>query len=143
MAEHYTFQQSELVTLFVPPDGTERSYRITGLEPVSGVYFVSYLPEAFYNDSPVDVAPYMNSIGGWVNAMFQTVGVTGMASVETQDSQLQIQDFFDVDVESTSGKSSTTIRAAYPTADFGEFGFDAFTAQVKATVETLDAAEAS
>lgn len=145
MATFYSFVQSEMVTVFVPPDGSYRAYRVTGLEPESGVYFQGYIPEVAYRAQSAIVAT-MDGIGQWVNEISKLPGVTGMASVETQDAQLQVKDWFDVDVVSTSGNSTATVRVPYPSSETGEIGlvvFGPIEAKIADAVKVLDAGEAS
>lgn len=140
---NYSFINSEQITQLLGPTGTTTAYQITAEDPASGVIYVAILSKQQYEKEPASVGPYMQAIGEGIFAFSNVPHVTDMSTLPRIDQNNNVLYELEVTVESTSGKSSTTIIAAYPTADFTNISIQYFEAQVAATVANLDAVEAS
>lgn len=140
MAEYYTFVDAEPVTVFVPPNSSHRAMQVRGMEPHTGIYFLSIMSRKSYLDAAFRNV-HMNAIGRAIYQDAQTPNVTGISVRQTQDSQTQLRNELDVDVSSTSGRSSGRITLPYPRADHVAADVGAFRAAVAAEVHLLDAAE--
>jgi hypothetical protein len=140
MAEYYTFVDAEPVTVFVPPNGSHSAMQVRGVEPHSGIYFLSIMSRKGYLDAAFRNV-HMNAIGRALYLDSQTPNVAGISVRQVQDAQTQLRNELTVDVESTSGNSSGRITLSYPRADHVAADVAHFQTVVAAEAQLLDAAE--
>jgi hypothetical protein len=140
VAEYYRFVDAEPVTVFVPPNSSRRSMQVRGVEPHTGIYFLSLMRRKSYLDAAYRNV-HMNALGRALYEDAQTPNVAGISVRQTQDSQSQLRNELDVDVVSSSGQSSGRITLKYPRADHVAADVAAFREAVAAEVALLDAAE--
>jgi hypothetical protein len=140
MAEFYTYVDAEPVTIFVPPNSSHRAMQVRGVEPHTGIYFLSIMSNKGYLDAAFRNV-HMNTLGRAIYQDAQTPHVTGISVRQEQDSQTQLRNALDVDVESTSGRSSGRITLPYPRVAHVADDVAHFRSVVAAEVRLLDAAE--
>jgi len=124
----------------VPPNTSHRAMQVRGVEPHTGIYFLSIMSRKSYLDAAFRNV-HMNALGRALYQDAQTPHVVGISVRQLQDSQTQLRNVLDVDVESTSGNSSGRITLSYPRADHVAADVTHFKSVVAAEVQLLDAAE--
>lgn len=140
MAEYFTFVDAIPVTEFVPPNSSKRVMQVRGVEPHSGIYFLSLMSRKSYLDAAFRNV-HMNALGRAIFQDAQTPHVVGLSVRQTQDAQNMLRNELEVDVESSSGQSTDRITLPYPRANHVAADVDAFRKAVAAQVRLLDAAE--
>lgn len=142
-APYYTFINAEQITQLVPPTGTQLAYQITGVDPTTGVVFVGIISQKMYETEPAATASQMAYLGSIFHNYYNRVGVKAMSTLPVIDQNNNVQYWLQVTVSSTSGKSTTQIRAPYPTTTDFAAEVAAFQALLTATIKQLDAVEAA
>lgn len=140
MAEYYVFVNAEPVTEFVPPNSSKRVYQVRGVEPHSGIYFLSLMSRKSY----LDAAYRNNHMGRLGRALYLeslTPHVRGISVRQTQDAQSMLRNELEVTVESSSGNSSGQVTLPYPNPAHIDDSVKSFQHAVAAEVRLLDAAE--
>jgi hypothetical protein len=138
----YQHIDSQQVTEFVPPNSSRQVWMIRGLEPNSGVVFLSMVNDkAFRNGNYVP--KHMQRLGHVIYDESLVPNVRGISVQQVTDSQNQLKNQLEVTVESTSGNSVGQIIVAYPNPADRAGSVAAFTALVQAEVKLLDENEAS
>jgi len=138
----YQHIDSQQVTQFVPPNSSKVVWQIRGLEPNSGIVFLSMVNDKAFRQGNY-VGPHMQRLGHVLYDESKVANVVGISVTQTEDSQNQIKNELDVTVESTSGDSTGRIKVPYPNPAERAASVAAFAALVAAEVRLLDANEAS
>lgn len=138
----YEHIDSQQVTQFVPPNSSKVVWQIRGLEPNSGIVFLSMVNDKAFR-SGTYVPTHMQRLGHVLYDESQVANVAGISVTQTEDSQNQIKNQLDVTVESSSGDSKGRITVPYPNPADRAGSVAAFAALVASEVKLLDANEAS
>lgn len=138
----YQHIDSQQITEFVPPDSSKVVWQVRGLEPNSGIVFLSLVNDAAFR-SGTYVPKRMNQLGRVLYDESLVANVAGISVRQITDSQLQLKNVLDVTVTSTSGNSTGRITVPYPDPADRAGSVAAFTALVAAEVRLLDANEVS
>jgi hypothetical protein len=138
----YEHIDSQQVTEFVPPNSSRVVWMVRGLEPNSGVVFLSLVNDKAFRAGNY-VKPHMQRLGHIIYTESLVPNVTGISVQQVNDNQNQIKNQLEVSVESTSGNSVGQIVVPYPNAADLPGSVAAFTALVQAEVKLLDENEAS
>jgi len=138
----YEHLDSQQITEYVPPNSSRQAWQVRGIEPNSGIVFLSIVNDkAFRNGNYV--APHMNRLGHILYVESQVPNVVGISVRQVVNAQTQLVNELDVSVESTSGNSVGRITVPYPNAGDLPGSVAAFTKLVEAEVAVLDANEGS
>lgn len=138
----YKHIDSQQVTEFVPPNSSRQVWMIRGVEPNSGVVFLSMVNDkAFRGGKYVPV--HMQRLGHVIYDESLVPNVAGISVQQITDNQNQLVNQLEVTVESTSGNSVGQIIVPYPDPADRAGSVAKFTALVQAEVKLLDANEAS
>lgn len=138
----YKHIDSEQVTVFVPPNSSKQSWQVRGLEPNSGIVFLSLINDQAFHQSGY-VKTHMNRLGHCLYDESLVAHVVGISVHQRQDAQNQLVNELRVDVESASGNSVGTITVKYPNPADRAGSVAHFTALVNAESKLLTANEAS
>lgn len=138
----YEHLDSQQITVFVPPNSSRQAWQIRGVEPNSGIVFLSQVNDKAFRSGNY-VAPHMNRLGHVLYDESQVPGVVGISVRQVTDGQLQQVNELDVTVESTSGNSTGRITVPYPNPAERLASVAAFTKLVEAEVKLLDENEGS
>lgn len=138
----YQHIDSEQVTQYVPPNSSKQVWQIRGLEPNSGIVFLSMVNDKAFR-SGTYVPNHMNRIGHVLYDESRVANVAGISVRQITDTQQQLKNELDVTVTSTSGDSTGRITVPYPDPADRAGSVAAFTALVAAEVRLLDANEVS
>lgn len=138
----YQHIDSQQVTEFVPPNSSRVVWQVRGLEPNSGVVFLSLVNDKAFRDGNY-VEPHMKRLGHTIYLLSLVPNVDGIAVQQVTDSQNQLKNQLEVTVASSSGNSVGQIITPYPNPADQPGSVAAFTKLVEAEVALLDANEAS
>jgi hypothetical protein len=138
----YKHIDSQQVTEFVPPNSSRQVWMVRGLEPNSGVVFLSMVNDKAFRGGTY-VPAHMQRLGHVIYDESLVPNVAGIAVQQVTDSQNQLVNQLEVTVESTSGNSVGQIVVPYPDPADRAGSVAKFTALVQAEVKLLDANEAS
>jgi hypothetical protein len=138
----YQHIDSQQITEFVPPNSSKLVWQVRGLEPNSGIVFLSFVNDKAFR-SGTYVPKHMNQLGRVLYHESLVPGVVGISVSQRQDTQNQIVNQLDVTVESTSGNSTGRIITPYPDPSDDAGSVATFTALVNAEIVLLDKNEAS
>ena len=138
----YQHIDSQQITEFVPPNSSRQVWMIRGLEPNSGVVFLSMVNDKAFR-SGTYVPKHMQRLGHVIYAESLVPNVAGISVQQVTDNQNQLKNQLEVTVESTSGNSVGQIIVPYPDPADLSGSVKAFTALVNAEVKLLDENEAS
>lgn len=138
----YKHIDSQQVTEFVPPNSSRQVWMIRGLEPNSGVVFLSMVNDKAFR-SGTYVPAHMQRLGHVIYTESLVPNVAGISVQQVTDSQSQLKNQLEVTVESTSGNSVGQIIVPYPNPGDLPGSVATFTALVQAEVKLLDENEAS
>lgn len=135
MAADYTVLANQLVTEFLPPNKTRQVHEITAQADPSGIVFYLRFVDAAYTTAII--ARDVGAVAGELNKNAKVPGVAGIRIEQDIDANGQIVEYGIVTVESTSGDSSTELRAIQTW-----IYASTFEAKVAAARDKLDAIEA-
>lgn len=138
----YRHLDSQQVTEFVPPNSSKVVWQIRGVEPNSGIVFLSLVNDEAFR-SGTYVPKHMNQLGRVLYHESLVPNVAGISVHQTVDAQTQLKNELDVTVQSSSGNSQGRISAPYPDPSNDAGSVAVFTALVNAEVKLLDTNEAS
>lgn len=138
----YQHIDSQQVTEFVPPNSSKVVWQIRGLEPNSGIVFLSLVNDKAFR-SGTYVAPHMNRLGHILYTESLLPNVVGISVRQVVDSQTQLKNELEVSVQSTSGNSVGSITVPYPNAIDLPGSVAVCSALVQAEVKLLDTNEGS
>jgi hypothetical protein len=138
----YQHIDSQQITEYVPPNSSRQVWMIRGLEPNSGVVFLSMVNDKAFRGGTY-VPTHMRRLGHVIYEESLVPNVAGISVQQVTDAQSQILNQLEVTVESTSGNSVGQIIVPYPDPADLAGSVKAFTALVNAEVKLLDANEAS
>lgn len=142
LGSFYQHVASEQVTQFVPPGSSVTVWQVTGLEPNSGVVFLSLINDKAFH-GPDYVRTHMQRIGHVIYDESLVAGVAGISVQQITDAQHRLVNQLEVTVESSSGNSAGTIISPYPNPADRAGSVAAFSKLVAAEVALLDKNEAS
>lgn len=142
LGSFYEHVDSQQVTQFVPPNSSRVVWMVRGLEPNSGVVFVSFVNDKAFRDGNY-VKPHMQRLGHIIYDESLVANVAGISVQQITDSQNQLKNQLEVTVTSSSGNSAGQIIVPYPSAGDRPGSVAAFTKLVEAEVALLDENEAS
>jgi hypothetical protein len=138
----YQHIDSQQVTEFVPPNSSRQVWQVRGLEPNSGIVFLSLVNDKAFK-SGTYVPMHMRRLGHVLYLESQVANVAGISVRQVDNSQRQLVNELEVTVASTSGNSFGLIIVPYPNPAQPDASVTAFAALVGAEVRLLDANEAS
>ena len=138
----YQHIDSQQITQFVPPNSSRVVWQVRGLEPNSGIVFLSMVNDAAFK-SGTYVPKHMNQLGRVLYDESLVPGVVGISVTQNQDTQNQIVNELVVTVQSTSGNSTGRITVHYPDPSDAAGSVAAFTVHVNEEIKLLDANEAN
>lgn len=138
----YEHLDSSQVTEFVPPNSSKTVWQVRGVEPNSGIVFLSLVNDKAFREGKY-VPKHMQRLGHVLYDESLVPNVVGISVRQDVDAQTQLVNVLDVTVESTSGNSTGRITVPYPNPAQRAASVAAFTKLVEAEVALLDENEAS
>jgi hypothetical protein len=138
----YQHLDSQQITIYVPPNSSRQAWQVRGVEPNSGIVFLSIINNNAFHEAGY-VKTHMNRLGACLYDESLVADVVGIGVRQVQDAQNQLKNELDVTVQSTSGDSTGRITVPYPNPADKAGSVAAFTKLVQAEVKLLDANEAS
>lgn len=133
----YEHIDSSQITVYVPPNSSRQAWQVRGIEPNSGIVFLSIVNDKAFRSGNY-VAPHMNRLGHILYVESQVPNVTGISVRQVVNAQTQQVNELEVHVESTSGNSVGRITVPYPNAADLPGSVALFTKLVEAEVKLLD-----